>query len=81
MKTTIEVCGTAEGGEQRGGDIQIRTPRRWVRFAAYSDPPPRMSNIGFWRTRIGTHRGWNLRFKLGRRYITCLAHTHPNDYL
>lgn len=72
----LEIRGTAEGGEQGGGDMQLHTPWRWFRLAVYSDPPPRMSHIGFWRTRAGHLRGLNLRFKLRGRYITCLAHTH-----
>ena len=63
------------GPNQRGGDVQLRLPQRWIRLAVYLDPPPRMSHIGLWRTRWGNLRGLNLRFKLGRGYVTCLVHT------
>ena len=79
MTISLECRGTAKGVGQRGGDIQLRTSRRWFRVAVYSDPPPRMSHIGFWRTKYHGLNGVNLRFKLGRRYITCLAHIHPDD--
>lgn len=65
--------------EQRGGDVIIRTGRRWLRLAAYYGSPPG-SHIGFWRTRgglSGSLRGWNLR--IGKRYVgpclTAFAHT------
>ena len=52
---------------------------RWLRIAAYYGSPPG-SHIGFWRTRAGTVRGWNLR--VGKRYIgpclTLMIHTRPS---
>lgn len=71
----IEARGTTR--PQRGGDLKLTTRTRWVRLAVYIDPPPRMSHIGFWRTGWGDLRGWNLRFKVPGRYVTCLAHTRP----
>ena len=67
--------------DQRGGDIVIRTRRRWLRLAVYYGTPPG-SHIGFWRTRggfSGSLRGWNLR--VGKRYsgpcLTAFVHTKP----
>ncbi|MCX5066631.1 hypothetical protein OOJ91_12155 [Micromonospora lupini] len=66
---------------QSGGDVVIRTGRRWLRLAAYYGTPPG-SHIGFWRTRGGFSggiHGWNLR--VGKRYIgpclTAFVHTRP----
>ncbi|MFG2059681.1 hypothetical protein ACGFI9_37285 [Micromonospora sp. NPDC048930] len=63
---------------QRGGDIVIRTRRRWLRLAVYYGTPPG-SHIGFWRTKGHGLRGWNLR--LGKRYagpcLTAFVHTKP----
>ncbi|MFY1595464.1 hypothetical protein [Micromonospora sp. WMMD737] len=64
------------GVDQHGGDIVIKTTGRWLRLAVYYGTPPG-SHIGFWRTRYGTLRGWNLR--LGKRYVgpclTAFVHT------
>lgn len=64
--------------DQRGGDVVIQTRRRWLRLAVYLGTPPG-SHIGFWRTRWGGLRGWNLR--VGKRYVgpclTVFVHTHP----
>ena len=73
---TITLEARRGGPNQRGGDLNLRLPKRWFRVAAYFDLGPRMSHIGFWRTRWGTMRGLNLRFKWGAGYVTCLAHTN-----
>ncbi len=61
---------------QVGGDVQVSGARRWVRFAAYFGEAPG-SNTGFWRTRWGTMRGWNLRIGPLKRCLTLLVHTRP----
>jgi len=70
---TLEARRAVAG--QRGGDLKLYLPSRWLRIAAYYDAGPRMSHIGFWRTRWGSLRGLNLRFKWWGGYVTCLAHT------
>ena len=78
---TLEARRATAG--QRGGDVCLTLPNRWLRLAAYFDAGPRMSHIGFWRTRTGAVHGANLRFKWRSGYVTCLAHTRggrsPHD--
>jgi hypothetical protein len=63
----------------RGGDLVVEWFGRWQRFALYVGSPPG-SHIGFWRTRVDTMRGVNLR--IGRRYtgpcLTVFVHTRPS---
>lgn len=75
----ITIEARRAGAGQRGGDLNLRLPSRWFRVAAYFDAGPRMSHIGFWRTRVDTMRGLNLRFKWRHGYVTCLAHTRPQE--
>lgn len=67
---------------QHGGDVRLTLPSgRWFRLGVYLDPPPRMSHIGFWRTRWGGLKGLNLRIRVPGFYATMLAHTRMPEQL
>lgn len=75
MKIEIEARRECSA-DQRGGDVVVRTDRRWLRFVVYVGTPPG-SRIGFWRTWAYGLRGWNVR--VGKRYVgpclTAFVHT------
>lgn len=74
---SIRILARAErSGSQRGGDVVVESRSRRLRLGAYYGEPPG-SHIGYWRTRMGAMRGWNLR--VGKRYsgpcLTLFLHT------
>ena len=56
--------------------------RRWFRVFVYVGPQV-FTRVGFWRVRVDTMRGVNLRigWGLGRPSILLLAHTRPSNWL